>query len=59
MVLFAILFIMLVLLGIFMVLVVGTTGAVGTIVFADVIVCIALIAGIMKWLINRKKKDRD
>ena len=57
MVLFAILFIMLVLLGIFMVLVVGTTGAVGTIIFADVIVCIALIVGIMKWLINRKNKD--
>jgi hypothetical protein len=57
MVLFAILLIMLVVLGIFMTLVVGTTGAVGIIVFADVIVCMALIMGIIKWLVNRKKKD--
>ena len=57
MILFAILLIMLVLTTIFMVVIVGTTGAVGMIVFSDVIVCAAILIFIMKWLINRKKKD--
>ena len=59
MVLFAILLIMLVLTTLFMVVIVGTTGAVGMIVFSDVIVCLAILIFIMKWLINRNQKKKD
>ena len=59
MVLFAILLIMLVLTTLGMVVIVGTTGAVGMIVFSDVIVCLAILIFIMKWLINRNQKKKD
>lgn len=54
MVLFMILLVTLVLLSVFTVLVVGAGGAVFTILFSDVIVCIFIIGWIMKRLIRKK-----
>lgn len=57
MILFTILALMILLLVGFIVLVTAATGAVGTILFSDVIVCIALIALVIKLVFFRKKKD--
>lgn len=54
MILFAILFVMLFLLIAFIILVTGVGGTIFTIVFADVIVCIVLIALVIFWLIKRR-----
>lgn len=55
MILFTILALIIVLLIVFMITVVSVGGAVGTILFSDVIVCIALIALAIKFLFFRKK----
>lgn len=55
MILFAILVLMLMLLVTFIVLVVGAGGAVFTIIFGDVIVCIFLIAWLIKLIFKKKK----
>lgn len=54
MILFAILFVMLFLLIAFIILVASVGGTILTIVFADVIVCIVLIALVIFWLIKRR-----
>lgn len=56
MVLFTILLIMFVCLVAFAVFVIGVGGALFTVIFSDVIVCIALIAGLLYLLYKRKKK---
>lgn len=56
MILFMILAIMFVLLVAFMVLIAGAGGAVFTILFSDIIVCIFIIGLIIKVLFFRKKK---
>lgn len=55
MVLFMILLVTLVLLTVFTVLVAGAGGAIFTILFSDVIVCIFIIGWIMKRLFRKKK----
>lgn len=57
MILFTVLALMILLLVVFMVTVTAIGGAVGTILFSDVIVCIALIALVVKLVFFRKKKD--
>lgn len=54
MILFAILIIMLACLITFMVFAVGLGGSIFIIIFADVIVCIAIIFGILRFIKNRK-----
>lgn len=56
-ILFSTLAIILICLIIFMVVTVGTVGAAGIIIFADVIVCILIIAYLIKYLVDRKKKN--
>lgn len=56
MILFMILCTMLVLLTMLSILVIGATGAVGIVLFGDVIVCIILIVWIIKKMINRKRR---
>lgn len=55
MVLFTILAIIAILLIIFAVAVISVGGAVGIVLMSDIIVCIAIIAGII-WLIVRRKR---
>lgn len=55
MVLFVILLIMLILLLLFVITVIGAGGAIFIVVFADVIVCIAFIALIMRWILKKRK----
>lgn len=55
MILLTILLLMLALLTVFAVFAVGTVGAVGFIVFGDVIVCIVLLAWLIKKIIFKKK----
>lgn len=57
MILFTVLALMILLLVVFMVCITAVGGAVGTILFSDVIVCIALIALVVKLVFFRKKKD--
>lgn len=57
MILFTILALIVLLLVVFMITVISVGGAVGTILFSDVIVCIALIALAIKLIFFRKKKD--
>lgn len=56
MILFTILATILTILVVATVLIISVFGAVGIIIFGDVIVCIVLIVLLMKWLISRKKK---
>lgn len=56
MVLFTILSMILLLLIVFTVLAVSVGGAVAVVLFSDVIVCVALIAWIIKLLARKKKK---
>lgn len=56
MILFMILAIMLVVMAVFALLIIGIGGGIFTIIFADVIVCILLIAWIIRKLAKRKKK---
>lgn len=56
MILFTILATILTILVVATVLIISVFGAVGIIIFGDVIVCIMLIVLLMKWLISRKKK---
>lgn len=53
--LFTILLITLIFLTIISVLVIGATGAVGIVIFGDVIICGWLIVKIMKWLAKKKQ----
>lgn len=55
MILFGILLAILVVLALFMVLVVGVGGAAFTILFSDVIVCMALIIGIIVLIIKKRR----
>jgi hypothetical protein len=55
MVLFAILLLMLLFLTAFIVLIAGAGGAMFTVLFSDVIVCIFIIVWIIKKLANRRK----
>lgn len=55
MILFAILLLTLLLLTAFIVLIAGAGGAVFTVLFSDVIVCIFIIVWIIKKLANRRK----
>lgn len=55
MVLFVILLITLILLLLFVITAVGAGGAIFIVVFGDVIVCIALIALIMRWILKKRK----
>lgn len=56
MILFMILAIMLVVMTVFAVLIIGIGGGIFMIIFADIIVCILLIAWIIRKLAKRKKK---
>ena len=56
MILFMILCTMLILLTMLSILVIGATGAVGIVLFGDVIVCIILIVWIIKKMIKRKRR---
>ena len=56
MILFTILAIILITLVVFSVLIIGITGASFIIVFADVIVCAAIIWWIMKHILDKKNK---
>lgn len=56
MILFTILAIIAVLLIVITIAIVSAIGAAGIVVFGDVIVCIALIVGVMYLLIRRKRK---
>ena len=56
MILFTILATILTILVVATVLIISVFGAVGIIIFGDVIVCIMLIVLLTKWLISRKKK---
>lgn len=56
MILTTILLLTLVMLVVFTVLIVSATGAVGIILFGDVIVCILVMAWVIKHLFKRKKK---
>ena len=56
MILFMILCTMVVLLTMLSILVIGATGAVGIVLFGDVIVCIILIVWIIKKMINRRRR---
>ena len=56
MILATILTIVLVLLAIIVITAVAIGGTAFIIIFGDVIVCIAIIAGIILWLVKRKKK---
>lgn len=56
MVLFTILLIMFIILMAFIILGVATAGAGFVIIFGDVIVCIALIAFLIKILVKRRKR---
>lgn len=58
MILFTILAIIAIILIVFTVIAVSVGGAVTIIVFGDVIVCVAMIAGIMAYII-KKRRDRD
>ena len=55
MVLFLLLAIILILMVVITLAIISVTGAVGIIVFSDVIVCIAILVWIMKKLIKNKK----
>lgn len=55
MVLFTLLAFVLLILVVVTLAVIGVGGAIGTILFSDVIVCIVIIALIMKAIIKRKK----
>lgn len=56
MILFAILVLTLALLAVITVVVVSATGAVGIVLFGDVIVCIWLIVWFIKKLLRKRKK---
>ena len=56
MILFLILCTMIVLLTMLSILVIGATGAVGIVLFGDVIVCIVLIVWVIKKMISRKRR---
>lgn len=56
MLLFAILFLILLFLVVFVAFIVSVGGAMFTIVFSDVIVCIAIIALIIRFLWKRKRR---
>lgn len=56
MVLFTILALIALLLTAFMIIVISVGGAVGTILFSDVIVCIVLIGLVVKLVFFKKKK---
>lgn len=58
MLLFLILLLMLALLTIFTVLIISLTGAVGIVLFGDVIVAILIIVWIMKKIICKKKTKK-
>ena len=56
MILFLILCTMIVLLTMLSILVIGATGAVGIVLFGDVLVCIVLIVWVIKKMISRKRR---
>lgn len=56
MILSTILLLTLLMLVVFTILIVSATGAVGIVLFSDVIVCILIMVWIMKHLFKRKKK---
>lgn len=56
MILATILLLTLIMLVVFTILIVSATGAVGIVLFSDVIVCVLVMAWIIKHLIKRKKK---
>ena len=51
--LFAILAVIAAILVVLMVAVIGVIGAGGIVIFGDVIVCLAIIGGIMRWILNK------
>lgn len=55
MILLTILFLMLAMLAILAIILVSAGGAVFMVIFADVIVCIAVVIGIIRFLIRRRK----
>ena len=55
MILFLILALMLVILTVFTVVIVSVTGAVGVVLFGDIIVCIMMIIWIIKRILRKKK----
>ena len=55
MILFLILALMLVILTVFTVVIVSVTGAVGIVLFGDIIVCIMMIIWIIKRILRKKK----
>ena len=56
MILLTILLITAILLTILTVVTISTVGAIGIVVFGDVIVCIVLIALLVRYLVKRRKK---
>lgn len=56
MILFTILLVALIVMGLSAALIIGVGGAAFSVIFADVIVCMAIIIWIMKKIFKRKKK---